>query len=141
MALTMQTVAERIVGRVTGPMSFRFILQPCVAILLGIRDGRLDAKAGTPPYIFDVLFRPKDRDRALKSALHTLLTPMIVGTVLDAIAQYLIFQNIRVVGAMLVGALVMGVPYSLARGITNRIITATRKKDPDSDSAPVSVAG
>jgi hypothetical protein len=54
-------------------------------------------------------------------------TTVIVGTVLDAIAQFLIFQRIHLLPALLVGAFVMGVPYSLARGISNRVITAMRK--------------
>jgi hypothetical protein len=122
-----QKVVEGIVARVVGPMSFRFIMQPAIAVLLGIRDGRLDAKAGTPPYIFDLVFKPEDRHRAISSALQSLLTPVIVGTVLDAIAQFLIFQRIHLLPALLVGAFVMGVPYSLARGISNRVITAMRK--------------
>ena len=125
-----QKVVEGIVARVAGPMSFRFIMQPAIAVLLGIRDGRLDAKAGTPPYIFHLLFKPAGRHRAISSALRSLLTPVIVGTVLDAIAQFLIFQRVHLLPALYVGAFVMGVPYSLARGISNRVITAMRKDTP-----------
>ena len=124
----LERVVEGIVARVTGPMSMRFLLQPIAAILVGIRDGRLDARAGTPPYIFDLVFRPEGRRRALSSALQTLLIPMTVGTILDAIAQYLIFQRVHILPAMLVGAFVMGVPYSLARGISNRVTSARRKE-------------
>ena len=115
-------------ARLTGAMNFRFIVQPSVAIFLGIRDGILDAKAGTPPFIFDLVFKPKHRKRQLKSAFKTLLTPIIIGIVLDAIAQYLLFKHIRPLPAVLVGAFVMGVPYSLARGITNRIVSFRKKK-------------
>ena len=38
--------------RLTGPGRFRFVLQPAVAIFLGIRAGNADARAGRPPYIF-----------------------------------------------------------------------------------------
>ena len=37
--------------RLTGPGRFRFILQPLVATLLGIRSGVADARAGRPPYL------------------------------------------------------------------------------------------
>jgi hypothetical protein len=43
--------------------------------------------------------------------------------VLDAIVQYMLFDRIRVLGAVLVGTLVMGLPYSLAREFTNRIVS------------------
>jgi len=119
----MDRIVQGIVARVTGPMSFRFMLQPAVAILLGVRDGLADAKAGTPPFIYDLLFSPKDRSRDLKSALKSLLKPIVVATILDCIAQYLIFKHVRLIPALLVGTLVMGLPYALARGITNRIAT------------------
>lgn len=128
---------EDIVARLTGPMSFRFFLQPTVAIVLGIRDGIKDAKLGTPPFVYDVVFRREDRKAALKGALKRLTTPIIVGTLLDAIAQYLIFKQIRPLPALMVGAFVMGVPYSLARGVSNRITSAIRAKS----ATPVDGAG
>ena len=122
-------VLDKIVARLTGEMSFRFILQPAIAVFLGIRDGLMDAKAGTPPFIADLIFSPKDRDRQLKSAFHRLLTPIIVSTVLDAIAQHLIFGHINPLGAVLVGTFVMGIPYALARGVTNRIASGLRSRN------------
>jgi hypothetical protein len=112
------------VARVVGPMSFRFILQPAIAIILGIRDGLMDARAGLPPFIYDLVFRPKNRKRQLRSASNRLLTPIIVATVLDAIAQYLLFKHVRPLYALLVGTFVMGLPYALARGLTNRIASS-----------------
>jgi len=34
---------KRVFARLTGPLNFRFVLQPLLAILLGIRDGLHDA--------------------------------------------------------------------------------------------------
>jgi len=115
--------ADGIMARITGPMSFRFMIQPCVAIILGIRDGIMDAKAGTLPIIADFIFNPEDRKENFKSALKSLTKPIIIGTVLDMVAQYLIFQHIRIIPAAIVGVFVMAVPYVLARGLTNRIVT------------------
>ena len=42
---------EDIPKRLTGPGRFRFILQPVVAILLGIGAGRADRRTGRPPYL------------------------------------------------------------------------------------------
>ncbi len=126
MYLFSEEFLEDLAARVTGPMSFRFILQPVIAIWLGVRDGLMDAKAGLPPFIADLILKPKDRERQLKSALHRLLTPIIVATILDAIAQYLLFKQVRPLPALLVGTFVMGLPYSISRGITNRIASALR---------------
>ena len=51
-----QAFFEDLPKRLTGPGRFRFVLQPVVAILLGIRDGLLDARAGRPPYLYNLLF-------------------------------------------------------------------------------------
>ncbi len=124
-----QTVVERVIARVTGPLSLRFVLQPAMAILLGIRDGRLDARAGAPPFGWALVFKKGSRGAAIKSALHALLVPIVVGRVMVAVAQYLIFHQVRPGFALLVGTLVMGLPYVAARGISNRIITAMKKRE------------
>ena len=130
-------ILDQIAARLTGPMNFRFILQPLVAIfVLGLKDGRLDARSGVPPFVLDLVLRPEDRKRDLKSAAHRLLVPVIIGAVLDGVAQYLIFKHIRPGAALLVGALVMGVPYSLSRGITNRIVSARLKRAGTCAEAP-----
>jgi hypothetical protein len=46
---------EDIPKRLTGPGRFRFVLQPLIATLLGIRSGLADARAGRPPYLYGVL--------------------------------------------------------------------------------------
>jgi len=42
---------EELPQRFTGPGNFRFILQLLVAILMGLRSGLADAKAGNPPFL------------------------------------------------------------------------------------------
>ncbi len=118
---------EHLVARLTGPMHFRLIMQPLVAIALGIRDGLKDARAGRPPFVMDLIVRPQGRKRQLKQALETLVKPLIMAIVLDAVAQYLMFQTIYPTAAVFVGIAIMGVPYSLARGLTNRIASARAK--------------
>jgi hypothetical protein len=123
MELYWTQTAVGIVARLTGPLNFRFVVQPIMAIILGIRDGVTDAKLGNPPFIFDLLFNPQGRDRDLKSAWKSLAKPMILAVVLDAVAQYLIFKQILVIPAIIIGTFLMAVPYAFARGITNRILS------------------
>lgn len=115
-------------ARLHGPMSMRFLLQPLVAIALGIKDGIKDAKSGTPPFIYDLVFIPKDRKRQLKSALQSLLKPIIVAIILDAVVQFLMFRFVWPGAAIIVGVFIMGLPYALARGVTNRIMTKVLAK-------------
>src|SRR5215831_12560667 len=58
---------EEIPMRLSGPGRFRFILQPLIATLLGIRSGLADARSGRPAYIWGVLFNRNLRSELLKS--------------------------------------------------------------------------
>jgi hypothetical protein len=58
---------EELPQRFSGPGRFRFILQPIIAILLGVRGGLTDARAGNPPYLFGLLFAAGRRAELLRS--------------------------------------------------------------------------
>jgi hypothetical protein len=120
-------ISEGVAKRLSGPGSLRFIIQPIVAIMLGIRDGLLDAKAGEPPYLIRMAFHPELRRELWTKTMQNVLKPFIVGVVLDLVLQYFIFQRVRLIPAIIAGLLLIGLPYSLARGITNRIATGWRR--------------
>jgi len=105
-------------------MHVRFIVQPIMAAILGIRAGIHDARQETRPFIWSLCTRPEGRKQRLNQALRHLAIPLIVAIVLDGIVQYLLFQRIRVLGAVVLGTILMGLPYSLARGLANRIASA-----------------
>src|SRR5262245_17378774 len=62
-----QALFEDIPKRLAGPGRFRFILQPLIAIVLGIRSGLGDAQAGRPAYLYGILFDRGNRRELLKS--------------------------------------------------------------------------
>ena len=43
--------------------------EPLFAVLLGIRDGRRDAKAGVAPYVYRIIFDSPRRRESLKEGL------------------------------------------------------------------------
>ena len=49
-----------LIGRINGPMSFRIILQPVMAILFAFRDGLADARAGRPAYLWTIFHNEHD---------------------------------------------------------------------------------
>ena len=106
--------------RITGPAKARLIVQPLVAIALGVRDGIADAKQGLPPYFERVLFSKHKLDE-IKSALKHIAAALTFGIVLDLIFQWVAFQALFLIPALLVGSLFVALPYVLARGLTNRI--------------------
>lgn len=113
-------------ARLTGPLRLRFIVQPLLAIFLGLRDGRIDARIGVEPFGVDFLFHTEHRRDLFLKAASSILLPIIIGTFLDSIAQHLIFQTIHPLQAVLVGSFVIAVPYLLSRGLSNRFLS--RKK-------------
>ena len=109
-----------------GPGRMRFLLQPLIAIAMGIRDGRVDAAAGRPPYVFGVLFVHGARKEELMTGLRTLAKPLAVAVLLDAILQYVILRSVRLWHALLAGTILIALPYVVARGLTNRYLQHRR---------------
>jgi hypothetical protein len=107
-------------------MWFRFLLQPAVAIALGIRDGLKDAKAGRAPFIWDLILRAEGRKRQIRRSFKTLIKPIVVAIVFDGVAQYLMLNTIYLGAAIIVGTAVMALPYFLARSIMNRVVSLRR---------------
>lgn len=121
-------IAEGMAKRASGPMGFRIIIQPVIAIALGIRDGLMDANAGEYPYFIGLLFHPECRRELWARTLKNILKPFIAGVILDMILQYFIFQRVRLIPAIILGFVLIGLPYSIARGITNRVATKWRQR-------------
>jgi hypothetical protein len=113
---------EDIPKRLTGPGRFRFVLQPAIATLLGIRDGRLDARAGRPPYLYNLLFYQGQRRDLLWSGFNSVVNLVLMGILLDAIAQWLILGASYPGAALLIGPTLITLPYVLARALANRVV-------------------
>jgi hypothetical protein len=111
---------EDIPKRLTGPGRFRFILQPGIAIILGIRSGLADARACLPPYLYAVLFHRDLRRGMMKSGLLTTLNLLLMGVLVDSVCQWLIL-GISYPGAALVfGPVLIMAPYTISRALANR---------------------
>jgi hypothetical protein len=128
--------AEGLARRLAGPANFRFILQPLIAAIAGIRDGVSDAKLGLRPYGFAVLFDSNSRGELLGAALKRTAIPLLVGVVIDMVVQWMLFQRVLFSAAILVGVLLVGLPYIAARGLTNRILHRRYKHEVAPGSAP-----
>jgi hypothetical protein len=57
---------EHVIARVTGPMKFRLVLQPAMALFLAIRDGLKDARESRPAYFWALFSDRDDRWAMLK---------------------------------------------------------------------------
>ena len=118
---------EELPQRFTGPGRWRFVLQPMVAIFLGWRSGLSDARAGRATYLTRLFSRGSDRKELLRSGLADVRDLVAVAIVLDAVSQLLIYKQVHPGAALVVGPVLISIPYALARALTNRVATFTRR--------------
>ncbi|HTL34184.1 MAG TPA: hypothetical protein VL326_13735 [Kofleriaceae bacterium] len=114
----------------TGRGQFRLVLQPLVAILLGVRFGISDAKAGNEPFVSRVLVTSGHRAALLKQALNNILIPFTVAVVLDGVLQYLTLGRVRISAAIVMGLLLIAAPFLISRSFANRLYRRTHPKRP-----------
>lgn len=127
----MEELWQRFVGdmihRLDGPLHFRFILQPLMAIIFATLDGVKDAKAGKPAYGWAVFTSKEHRKELLKDGWKHFGKIFILAIVLDVIYQLKVHHTVYP-GEMLLTALVLAVvPYVLLRGPVNRVVRLLKK--------------
>jgi hypothetical protein len=116
-----QRVWRDIFERPSGPMAFRFLLQPAVAALLAVRDGVRDAHLERSPYFWTVLSDPDRRWPRLREGLIATARVIVLGLIMDAIYQVRVFGTFYPGEAAIVALLLAFLPYLLVRGLAARI--------------------
>ncbi len=111
-----------ILDRPGGPMMFRFILQPAMAIIAALRDGIADARLGRPPYVWALMRgAPGGRTELLWEGILSTARIIILGVVMDTIYQWVVFKTFYPGQAGVIAILLAFVPYLLLRGPIARI--------------------
>jgi hypothetical protein len=90
------------------------------AIILGIRSGLADARVGRPPYLYGVLRQRRLRRELLRSGFETVVNLLLMGILLEAVCQWLILGASYPGAALVVGPVLIGGPYAIARALLNR---------------------
>ncbi len=117
---------DYIIELLSGPGNLRFVVQPLIAILLAIRDGRNDAKSGTPAFLAEMVSGSGPRGATLKVSIKATLMPFSVAVILDSILQIVIFDVWRLQWALVVGLFLVGIPYVVVRSISNSLFSRIR---------------
>ncbi len=112
---------EELPQRFTGPGRIRFILQPMLALVLGIRGGLADAKVGNPPYLFGLLFGAGRRRESLRSAVAAIRNLLAVGIIMDIVFQLVLYHSVHPGAAVVIGPILICFPYALSRALTTRL--------------------
>jgi hypothetical protein len=107
---SLQQAVDELLGRASGPLHFRLLMQPAVAAFLAVKAGLKDAREGQPAFLWEVVTNSDERHRLLQSAWKD------VGKVF-----LLALHAIRPLQTLIVALVLALVPYVLLRGPVTRL--------------------
>ena len=111
---------EQLVGRRSGPLHFRFIVQPVMAAVLAVRAGLRDAATNEPPYLSVALRDPSRRRERINSGWQDIGMVFIVALAMDVTYQIAVLGRVHAVQALIVALGLSIVPYIAVRGPVTR---------------------
>jgi hypothetical protein len=118
-------IVENMTDRVSGPLKFRFLLQPIMASIFAILAGLKDAKTGNPPYFWSLITDSSHRVDMLKDGWKSVGKIFILALVLDVAYQIYVLHFVYPGEAIIVALALAILPYLILRGLVTRI---ARKK-------------
>jgi len=117
---------ENLLGRVHGPMNFRLIFQPLMAIIFAVRDGRKDGREGRVPYFWALFTEPGHRRDLLRHGWKSVGKIFVIALILDAIYQFIEVRWFYPGEAVVTATVLAIVPYLMLRGLVNRLTSRKR---------------
>jgi hypothetical protein len=114
-------IITNLAGRITGPLTFRLVLQPAVAIIAATRAGIADARADRPAWLLSVITHPSTRREFLRSGWQDISKVFVFAVLIDLVYQWIALRWIYPGEALLVAFLLACVPYALVRGAVNHL--------------------
>ena len=117
---------ENLLGRVHGPMNFRLIFQPLMAIIFAVRDGRKDGREGRVPYFWALFTEPGHRRDLLRHGWKSVGKIFVIVLILDAIYQFIEVRWFYPGEAVVTATVLAIVPYLMLRGLVNRLTSRKR---------------
>jgi hypothetical protein len=112
---------QEIFARPSGPLAFRFILQPVIASILAIRDGWEDARTQRQPYLWTVLRDPARRMPRLREGVAAVSRVLLLGVGMDLVYQAIRLHAFRPLETVIIAVGLAFVPYLIVRGPAARI--------------------
>jgi len=117
-----KTAVEELLGRASGPMHARLVMQPVMAGILAIRAGLKDAREGNPAFFWTVLTNKEERRILLKSGWKDISKIFGIAVILDSVYQLAVIRSFSLLQTLLVAFCVAVVPYVVLRGPASRIM-------------------
>jgi hypothetical protein len=121
MSDTWMRILENMADRVSGPMKFRLVMQPMMAVILATLAGLKDARAGKSPYFWSLLTDPANRAAMLRDGWKSVAKLFLMALILDVVYQIIVSRFVYPGEAIIVAVILAIVPYLIVRGLVTRI--------------------
>ena len=119
---------DQLIAQPSGPLAFRFILQPVMATILAVLDGLKDARTGRPPFARTIWSDPSQRATYLREGLKRVSRVIVFAFVMDAIYQFIVLRRFYPVEALVTVFVLAVLPYLVIRGPVDRIARRQSQK-------------
>ncbi len=120
-------IAANLGDRVSGPMKFRLLLQPAMAIAFAVIAGLKDARLGRPPYFWSLLSDPTHRAEMLRDGWKSVGKVFLLAMVLDVVYQIIVARFVYPGEVLIVALLLAIIPCLIVRGLVTRLAGAGRQ--------------
>ena len=118
------------IGRLDGPLHFRLIVQPAMAVFFGVRDGLRFAREGRSFLLWGGPKDPAERWAQFRLGWRSIGKVFLLAIVLDVINQIWVLHWVYVPQLLFVAVVVAVLPYLLVRGAVNLVATIRRRRRP-----------
>src|SRR5262245_56291390 len=118
----LERIWREITARPSGPLAFRFYLQPCMAALMAVLDGIKDAHEGRPAYLWSLYKDPTHRRERMSEGWRAVRKIFFLAIVIDFVYQIIVLKGLRPIEGLFIAALLAIVPYVLLRGPVSRVV-------------------
>jgi len=112
---------QQLIARPTGPMAFRFVLQPVMAGIAALHDGIEDAKSRRSAYCWTLLTNLLERGGRLREGLISTARVILLRLCMDVIYQLIVLKTFYPGEAVVVAIAIAFFPHLLLRGPIARI--------------------
>lgn len=110
-----------ITSRIHGPMTFRYLLQPTMALLAAVPDGIRDVRRGHKVFFWSALWNPKAHTGRLREGLVSIARVALLGISMDVLYQFRVFGRFYPVEALMMALLLAVIPYFSLRWLTENL--------------------
>jgi hypothetical protein len=107
--------------RIHGPMSFRFYLQPTMALIAALPDGIRDTRLGHKSFFWSAWGNGNVLTGRLREGVTSVARVVLLGISMDLIYQFRVLGRFYPVEALMMAILLAIIPYFIFRWIVERI--------------------